>query len=89
MKFRCDLENDWFKAGKILGQPVSGWRYSRPVMDLTKCNSCGWCFLYCPTGCISEDGEFFLINLDYCKGCGICVNECPKKAIQMVNEEAK
>ena len=89
MKFRCDLENDWFRAGKILGQPVSGWRYNRPVMHLKKCNSCGLCFLYCPTGCISEDGDFFLINLDYCKGCGVCANECPKKAISMDNEEAQ
>jgi len=56
-------------------------------MALSKCNRCGWCFLYCPTGCISEGDEYFEINLDYCKGCGVCAHECPKGAITMVNEE--
>ena len=89
MQFRGKYENSWFKAGPVLGQPVSGWRYFRPVIAVENCNSCGWCFLYCPTGCISEEDEYFVINLDYCKGCGICAHECPKGAITMVNEEAE
>ena len=89
MKFRCDLENSWFRAGPVLGRPVSGWRYVRPVTALEKCNECGWCFLYCPTGCINEENDHFVVNLDYCKGCGICANECPKGAITMIDEEAE
>ena len=86
MQFRGKYENSWFRAGQTLGQPVSGWRYFRPVIEDDKCNACGWCYLYCPSGCISEEGDHFLINLDYCKGCGICAHECPKKAITMVEE---
>ena len=89
MKFRSKHENSWFTAGAVLGRPVSGWRYVRPVVDKAKCNSCGWCYLYCPTGCIVEEGDFYVANLDFCKGCGICANECPKKAIEMVDEEAE
>ena len=89
MQFRGKYENSWFRAGQTLGQPVSGWRYFRPVIEDDKCNACGWCYLYCPSGCISEEGDHFLINLDYCKGCGICAHECPKGAITMVTEETE
>ena len=84
MKFRCDQENSWFRAGPVLGQPVNEWRYVKPIIELSKCNNYGWCYLYCPTGCISEE---IVINMDYCKGCGICANECPKDAITMIDEE--
>ena len=84
MKFRCDQENSWFRAGPVLGQPVNEWRYVKPIIELSKCNNCGWCYLYCPTGCISDE---IVIHLDYCKGCGICANECPKDAITMIDEE--
>ena len=87
MKFRCDQENSWFRAGPVLGQPVNEWRYVRPVIELSKCNNCGWCDLYCPTGCISEEEDQIVIHMDYCKGCGICANECPKDAITMIDEE--
>ncbi len=89
MKFRCDQENSWFRAGPVLGQPVNEWRYVRPVIELSKCNNCGWCDLYCPPGCISEEEDQIVIHLDYCKGCGICANECPKDAITMIDEEAE
>jgi len=89
MQFRGKYENSWFKAGPVLGRPVSGWRYTKPVITLEKCNDCGWCFLYCPTGCIKEEDEHFVINLDFCKGCGICAHECPKGAIEIVDEEAE
>lgn len=87
MEFRSKYENSWFKAGETLGRPVSGWRYTRPYLDRDKCNRCGWCYLYCPGGCIREQEDFYVIDFDFCKGCGICANECPKKAITMVNEE--
>jgi len=66
------------------------WRTHRPVKDDNKCNQCGVCALYCPTGSIKYDeGKKFWINLDYCKGCGICEVECVRKAIIMVEEEGR
>lgn len=81
------------------------WRTHRPVKDATKCNNCGICSLYCPTGSIVKhagggsthpDGDSasaaagtWAINLTYCKGCGICAHECPRKAVVMVEEGVK
>lgn len=87
MQFRGKYENAWFKAGPVLGKPVSGWRYVRPVITEDKCSSCGWCYLFCPTWCIREEDDRFVINLDYCKGCGICARECPVSAVTMTTEE--
>jgi Pyruvate/2-oxoacid:ferredoxin oxidoreductase delta subunit len=43
--------------------------------------------VYCPEGIIDrlvgDDGNNYLVNLDYCKGCGICVTECPRGAMEM------
>ena len=66
------------------------WRTHRPVKDDMKCNQCGLCALYCPTGSIrwAEDARF-VIDLEYCKGCAICRVECPKKAVAMVEEEGR
>lgn len=88
MQLRGKYENTWFKAGPVLGKPVSAWRYTRPQVAAEECNGCGMCYLYCPTGCVSEaeDGEHFVVNYDYCKGCGVCAHECPAKAITMVSE---
>lgn len=66
---------------------TGAWRSKRPVVDFSKCTSCGICWSLCPEGCIVRraDGKFEA-GLDYCKGCGICDNECPVRAITMVME---
>ena len=87
MRLRGKYETTWYKAGPVLGKPVSDWRTSRPEMNNAKCCRCGWCYLYCPTSCIKEQGNQFIINLDYCKGCGVCAEECPVSAIHMISEE--
>ena len=76
------------EPGSASQYPTGGWRSQRPILDISLCNKCGLCYIYCPEGCIEEDGEgFFIADLFYCKGCGICAVECPKKAITMVEEE--
>jgi 2-oxoacid:acceptor oxidoreductase delta subunit (pyruvate/2-ketoisovalerate family) len=87
MRLRGKYETTWYTVGSIIGKPVSDWRYIRPSINEKKCCRCGWCSLYCPTSCIKEEGDRFVINLDYCKGCGICARECPVSAITMLNEE--
>ena len=83
------------EIGFIVTEPGSAsqyrtgdWRSQRPVFDLDKCNKCGLCYIFCPEGCISQNGEgYFEADMYYCKGCGICATECPRKVITMVEEE--
>lgn len=94
---KSESELTWkdLDIGSIVTEPGSasqyqtgGWRSQRPILEKSKCNKCGLCYIYCPEGCIvqKEDG-FFEADLFYCKGCAICSTECPKKAITMVEEE--
>ncbi|NIR14232.1 MAG: pyruvate synthase subunit PorD, partial [Desulfobacterales bacterium] len=48
---------------------------------------CGWCYIYCPSGCRKVEEGHFSADLDYCKGCGVCARFCPARAIMMVREE--
>jgi len=83
------------EIGSIIAEPGSAseyktgdWKSRRPVLDKSKCNKCGLCYIFCPEGCIEEEADgYFVADLSYCKGCGICDIECPKKAITMVEEE--
>ena len=80
-EYRNDVRNVDIKTGD--------WRSQRPVFNLEKCCRCGWCYLYCLSGCIEDKGAYFLPNLDYCKGCGVCAEECPTFAIKMTPEELR
>jgi len=83
------------EIGAIIVEPGSAseyktgdWKSQRPVLDKSKCNKCGLCYIFCPEGCIEEEADgYFVADLSYCKGCGICDIECPKKAITTVEEE--
>jgi len=94
---KAENEITWkdLEIGSIVTEPGSAkqyktgeWKSQKPVLDRSKCNKCGLCYIFCPEGCIAEypDG-YFVTDLSYCKGCGICDVECPRKAITMVPEE--
>jgi pyruvate ferredoxin oxidoreductase delta subunit len=85
MRFTSKFEGPW--ADELLDLRTGEWREFRPVTRVEKCRQCGWCALYCPSGCVEERQGHFAANLDYCKGCGVCVHECPAKAIMLVAEE--
>lgn len=84
-------------GGAVVTEPGSAaqyrtgdWRSQRPVVNKSECIKCGFCFLFCPEGCVKQDDEgFFTADLNYCKGCGICAAECPKKCIKMQEEKGK
>lgn len=89
MRFRSAFEGPWADAHQSFAEVKTGeWRYQRPWTNQAKCRQCGWCYLYCPTGCLDiTEAGYFLPDLDYCKGCGICAHECPAGAIVMLPEK--
>lgn len=87
INFRSSFEGPWADPKTIHILPTGEWRVQRPVTKAEKCSRCGWCYIFCPVGCIEEKGGYFAANLDYCKGCSICARECPSDAIMMVREE--
>jgi pyruvate ferredoxin oxidoreductase delta subunit len=84
MKLSCIITHPGADSDAKTGE----WRYQRPIVDETKCNKCGLCWLFCPDcSMIPLENGFFEPDLVYCKGCGICSRECPKKAITMEQEK--
>ena len=76
------------EAGNASQYQTGAWRSQRPIFDSSKCIKCGICYIFCPEGCVEQNGEgYFEANLFYCKGCGICARECWTQAITMVEEE--
>lgn len=83
------FESAWSDVSKkMLTVRTGEWRYTRPETDKASCRLCGWCSIYCFTGCMKpgEDG-YYHPDLEYCKGCGVCAKECPAQAIKMRAEE--
>ena len=87
MKFKTKYEAPWAETENWIKVPVADWRHRRPETIEAKCAQCGWCYLYCPSGCIVHVKNHFRADSNLCKGCGICARECPAKAIIMVDEE--
>lgn len=44
------------------------------------CISCGACEPECPTSCISEGDDIYIIDQDECIDCGACADVCPTDA---------
>jgi 2-oxoacid:acceptor oxidoreductase delta subunit (pyruvate/2-ketoisovalerate family) len=58
------------------------WRVERPEIDREICTRCGLCFVGCPEGAISLDGQHYpVIDYDHCKGCMLCAHLCPLQGI--------
>jgi len=87
MLLRSKYPGPWADTEEIFEIKTGEWRYQRPVTKIGKCMQCGTCYLFCPTGCISDRGTYFAANLEYCKGCGLCARLCPVSAVMMVREE--
>jgi 2-oxoacid:acceptor oxidoreductase delta subunit (pyruvate/2-ketoisovalerate family) len=86
MRFQSPYEAPWASPEPELDIKTGEWRFQRPVTRVGKCRQCGWCYIFCPLGCIEERETHFAANLEYCKGCGICARVCPAKAIEVVRE---
>ena len=71
--------------------PVESRLFGTIDIDVKKCNACGMCAVFCPTGAISRDaGEKPSAQPDYlefsaceCVQCGLCSDVCWKGAIAL------
>ena len=81
-----------------IGQPGSGAIESRLFgsisINTAKCNICGMCVTFCPTGALKRDRakkpsdriRYFEFSAADCIQCGLCKDVCWKCAIQITNE---
>lgn len=53
-------------------------------IDSIKCNGCGTCLEFCPTGAISLIHGKAVINQRNCMECGMCLGVCPVGAIHEI-----
>jgi len=65
-------------VGTVLGF-LSKYSLFRPVIDVSKCNSCGLCTRNCKAACI--DGKNHTIDYSRCVACMDCIGKCHKHAI--------
>lgn len=65
-------------VGTLLGI-LSRFSLFRPVIDTSKCNSCGLCGRNCKSSCI--DSKNHTIDYSRCVACMDCISKCNKGAI--------
>ena len=65
-------------VGTVLGA-LSRFSIFKPVIDLSKCNSCGLCARNCKSACI--DSRNHTIDYTRCVACFDCIEKCHKGAI--------
>lgn len=87
MRLTSKYAGPWGYGQDLHAIKTGEWRYQRPVTKAGKCCQCGTCYIFCPTGCIADQGTHFAADLEYCKGCGLCAKLCPVSAIALVREE--
>lgn len=65
-------------VGTVLGA-LSRFSWLRPVIDTSKCNSCGLCARRCKAACINSKEH----RIDYtrCVACFDCIDNCHQRAI--------
>jgi MinD superfamily P-loop ATPase len=55
-----------------------------PLLDETKCTSCGDCVEACPSACLEMHGRVpWLPRPADCTGCSLCAAVCPPAALEM------
>ncbi|NPD82187.1 4Fe-4S dicluster domain-containing protein [Prevotella sp. PINT] len=65
-------------VGTVLGF-LSKYSLFKPVIDVTKCNSCGLCARNCKAACINSKNH--TIDYSRCVACMDCIGKCHKNAI--------
>lgn len=73
-------------VGTVLGF-LSKYAYLKPVIDTSKCNSCGLCARNCKASCINSKTH----EIDYsrCVACMDCLGKCKQGALSYAHRPAK
>lgn len=72
-------------VGTVLGF-LSRFSLLKPVIDTSKCNSCGLCSRNCKAACINSKEH--TIDYSRCVACMDCINKCHKGAISYTYRKA-
>ena len=72
-------------VGTVLGF-MAKYSILKPVIDTSKCNSCGLCARNCKASCI--DPKKHEIDYSRCVACMDCIGKCKHKAIQYTRKAA-
>ena len=73
-------------VGTVLGY-IARYAWLKPVIDTTKCNSCGLCERNCKAACINSKEK----RIDYtrCVTCMDCISTCKKQGIKYMHRKAE
>jgi len=81
---RSDLDEDVIYTLNTIKVPHRTLRMENIRVNPDKCNSCGTCVKFCPTGAITvSNNDTATLNTDICIGCGACANVCSEDAIHL------
>lgn len=73
-------------VGTVLGF-ISNYSFFKPVIDTSKCNSCGLCARNCKASCI--DPKKHEIDYSRCMACMDCIGKCKHEAIKYTRRAPK
>ena len=83
--------NSFDALGEPIGDRLDSRRFATLSIDAARCNSCGMCAVFCPTGALSRDSvEKISDPLNYlefstaeCVNCRLCEDVCWKGALTL------
>lgn len=88
------------RIGVSGAQVVTTRLFGTVRIDIGKCNACGMCAVFCPTGALSKSaikvqpnedgtndgGSFLEFSCADCSQCGLCVDACMKKCLTIEDQ---
>lgn len=85
------LLNSFDALGEPAGSYLESRRFATIAIDTQRCNSCGMCAVFCPTGALSRNPadkpsdpiEYFEFSAAECIHCNVCKDVCWKGALEI------
>lgn len=83
------LLNAFDTLGDQVGERLESRKFATVSIEIEKCNSCGMCAVFCPTGALRRDKaekmsdpiSFIEFSASECVNCGLCKDACWKGAL--------
>ncbi len=99
---RAQTLDAMYQLGAQPGQTLTSRLFGTVSIDISKCNACGMCAVFCPTGALvksaikvqpnedgtTDGGSFLEFQAADCTQCGLCVDACMKKCLTVSDEVA-